>query len=68
MMRAGETAKDRLQAYLREHGVCFTVRHHARAFTAHEVATCEHIPDDEVAKVVVVVADARTLMVVLPAS
>ena len=63
-----ETAKDRLQAYLRENGVCFTLRYHAPAFTAQDVAACEHIPGDLLAKPVVVMADGRPLMLVLPAT
>jgi Ala-tRNA(Pro) deacylase len=63
-----ETAKDRLQSYLRDNGVCFTLRHHARAFTAQEIARCEHISGDLVAKPVVIVADGLTMLLVLPAS
>jgi Ala-tRNA(Pro) deacylase len=68
MTIAGETAKDRLQAYLRDNGVCFTLRYHAPAFTAQEVAACEHIPGDQLAKPVVVVTDGQPMMLVLPAS
>lgn len=60
--------KDRLQAYLREHGVCFTLRHHPQAFTAQEVAASEHISGKQLAKPVIVEADGRMLMLVLPAS
>ena len=63
-----ETAKDRLQAYLRDSGVCFTLRYHTPAFTARDVAACEHISGDQLAKPVVVVADGQTFMLVLPAS
>jgi Ala-tRNA(Pro) deacylase len=61
-------AKERLQAYLREQGVCFTLRHHPQAFTSHQVAAVEHIPDEQLAKAVVVVADAEPVLVVLPAA
>jgi Ala-tRNA(Pro) deacylase len=61
-------ARDRLQAYLREHGVCFTLRHHPLAFTSHEVAAAEHIPDERLAKAVVLVADRKPVLVVLPAA
>ncbi len=63
-----ETAKDRLQAYLRGKGVCFTLRYHAPAVTAQAVAQCERLPGDMVAKPVVVDADGRIVMLVLPAS
>jgi Ala-tRNA(Pro) deacylase len=61
-------ARDRLQAYLREHGVCFTLRHHPLAFSAHEVAEAEHIPDERLAKAVVLVANREPVLVVLPAA
>ena|SRR5579871_945376 len=67
-MIPNHTAKDRLQAYLRDNGVCFTLRYHAPAFTAQDVAACEHISGDELAKPVLVIADGQRLMLVLPAS
>ena len=57
-------ARDRLQAYLRDHGVCFTLRHHPLAFTAHEVAAAEHISDERLAKAVVLVANRAPVVVV----
>ena len=59
--------KDRLEAYLRENQVPFQMQHHARVFTAQEVAASEHIPGKMLAKVVMALADGRLLMVVLPA-
>lgn len=63
-----ETGKDRIQAYLRDNGVSFTLRHHPRAVTAQDVAACEHIPGHLVAKPVLAVADGQTVLLVLPAS
>lgn len=63
-----QTAKDRLQAYLRENGVCFTLRHHPPACSAQAVAASEHIAGELLAKPVVVVANGRTILLVLPAS
>jgi Ala-tRNA(Pro) deacylase len=60
--------KDRLQSYLRDHGVCFTLRHHPIAYSATQVASVEHISSDQLAKPVVVQADERLAMLVLPAS
>jgi Ala-tRNA(Pro) deacylase len=57
-----------LQAYLRDHGVCFTLRHHPLAFTSHEVAAAEHIPDERLAKAVVLVANREPVLVILPAA
>jgi Ala-tRNA(Pro) deacylase len=48
--------------------ISFTLRHHALAFTAQDVAACEHIPGDQLAKPVIVIADGQPMMVVLPAS
>ena len=62
------TCRDRLESYLRERGVSFTVQHHPMAFTAQEVAESEHVPGQQVAKPVVVVADGRMVMLILPAS
>jgi Ala-tRNA(Pro) deacylase len=60
--------KDRLERYLRDQHVPFHVQHHALAYSAQEVAASEHISGEHLAKVVVVVADGRTVMLVLPAS
>jgi Ala-tRNA(Pro) deacylase len=59
--------KDKLEAYLRENQVPYQVQHHPRAFTAQQVATTEHIPGQMVAKVVMVIADGKPVMLVLPA-
>jgi Ala-tRNA(Pro) deacylase len=60
--------KERLEAYLREQQVPFTIEHHRPAYTAQAVAAVEHVPEKQVAKVVVVFADDRLVMLVLPAS
>jgi len=62
------TCQERLEAYLREQQVSFTVQHHRPAYTAQDVAASEHIPGKLVAKVVVVFADDALVMLVLPAS
>lgn len=60
--------KERLEAYLREHGVPFEVQHHRRAYTAQEVAASEHVPGRILAKVVVALANGRLVLLVLPAT
>jgi Ala-tRNA(Pro) deacylase len=60
--------KERLEAYLREHQVAFTAQHHRPAYTAQDVAAIEHVPGRLVAKVVVVFANDKLVMLVLPAS
>jgi Ala-tRNA(Pro) deacylase len=59
--------KERLQSYLREQGVPFEEQTHPEAFTSQAVASSEHVPGDLVAKVVIVLADGRPAMLVLPA-
>ena len=48
---------ERLQAYLRQNGVSYHLQHHVVAYTAHQLATCEHVPARMLAKVVMVLAD-----------
>ncbi len=62
------SCKDRLEEYLRDNGVPFQVQHHARVFTAQEVAGAEHIPGKQLAKVVMAVADGKPVMLAMPAS
>lgn len=59
---------ERLQAYLRENQVPFQVQHHPTAYTAQEVAASEHVPGKLMAKTVIVFADGKTVMLVLPAT
>jgi Ala-tRNA(Pro) deacylase len=57
----------RVKDYLDEQGVPFTYCTHRLVYTAQEVAEAQHVPGREVAKVVVLKADDRFIMVVLPA-
>jgi Ala-tRNA(Pro) deacylase len=61
------TGKERLEAYLRERGVAFQSATHPQVFTAQEVAAVERVPGRRFAKVVMVKADERLVMLVLPA-
>jgi len=54
--------------WLKKGKVKFQLRHHPARFTAQEVAAAEHITGEEVAKVVIVRADDRFAMCVLPAT
>lgn len=58
----------RLMDYLDQNNVKYVVIHHSPAYTAREVAVSAHIPGKEVAKTVVVKADGKPMMAVLPAS
>jgi Ala-tRNA(Pro) deacylase len=59
--------RERMEQYLRENGVGFEVMTHSQAFTMQEVAAALHVPGNQVAKVVVVHADQKMAMLVLPA-
>lgn len=65
---SSSSTKHRVEHYLREQGVEYELQHHPLAYTARGVASSEHLPAQEVAKVVMLVADGRLAMVVLPAS
>jgi Ala-tRNA(Pro) deacylase len=54
--------------FLKSNRVKFQLRHHPARFTAQEVAAAEHITGEEVAKIVIVKADDRFGMFVLPAT
>jgi len=58
----------RLQELLDRSGVAYTHTVHPLAYTAREVAAAEHLPAQEVAKVVVFLAEGGYAMVVLPAT
>jgi Ala-tRNA(Pro) deacylase len=58
----------KLQEFLDLSGIPYTHTVHPLAYTAREVAHAEHISPQEVAKVVVVVADGEYRMAVLPAT
>lgn len=60
--------REQFEQYLRDNGVRFEVQHHPTAFTAQEVAASEHISGKRVAKVVIVVADGKLVMLALPAA
>ncbi len=59
--------KTKIEAYLRENNVPYEMTHHPLAFTAQDVASSEHIAGQLVAKVVMVAADEKMVMLVLPA-
>jgi Ala-tRNA(Pro) deacylase len=58
----------KLQNYLDENKVRYHVLKHHAAYTAREIAEALHVPGKELAKVVMVKADDRFIMVVLPAN
>ncbi len=60
--------KERLEKYFREQGVEYQAVTHPTAYTAQQVAAAEHVPGRQFAKVAIVIADGKTVMLVLPAS
>lgn len=58
--------RERMEQYLRENEVPFEVKAHRPAYTMPEVAAALHVPGKEVAKVVIVKADDRIVMLVIP--
>lgn len=63
-----ELEAHRVRKYLISHGVRYEVEHHPPAFTAQEIAAAEHVPGRKFAKPVIVNADGRLIMTVLPAN
>ena len=58
--------RERLEQYLRENGVPFEVMAHRQAYTMPEVAAALHVSGKQVAKVVMVEADGKMVMLVIP--
>lgn len=61
------TPSSRIYEFLQSQGVRYTTIHHPPAYTAQGVATLAHIPQTQVAKVVIVEVDGLLAMAVLPA-
>lgn len=58
----------KIKEFLDSHGVRYLCLTHSKAYTAQEVAELTHVPGQEMAKTVIVRADGRMVMAVLPAS
>ncbi len=57
---------EHIRQYLGEAGVAYTVTEHPARYTAQELAQIEHVSGRLVAKVVMVTADGKPMMVVVP--
>ena len=62
------SAKQQLESYLQENKVAYVLHHHPVAYTAQDVAATEHVSGKIMAKVVMVKAGHRLVMLVVPAS
>jgi Ala-tRNA(Pro) deacylase len=58
----------KLKDYLEQNQVSYEVGYHPRVYTAQEIAAAQHVPGKEMAKVVIVKANGKSAMLVLPAS
>ncbi|HDL50137.1 MAG TPA: YbaK/EbsC family protein [Actinobacteria bacterium] len=58
----------RVRDFLTNNGVAFDVERHRPAYTAQEIAAVEHIPGDEFAKAVILMAGTSPIMAVLSAN
>jgi Ala-tRNA(Pro) deacylase len=57
--------RERLEGYFNENRVAFEVMTHEETFTMQEVAAALHVPGGQVAKVVMVWADGKIVMLVV---
>jgi Ala-tRNA(Pro) deacylase len=53
--------------YLKHNNVQYEVIEHVPAFSAHEVAVVSHVPEKDLAKTLIVNADGKFYMVIMPA-
>ena len=60
--------QEQLEQYLQKQQVAYQIQHHPQAYTAQQIAECEHISGNKVAKSVVISADNKMVLLVLPAS
>jgi Ala-tRNA(Pro) deacylase len=57
---------ERVRKYLMEHGVSYSTNTHPTAYTTSEVAEAERVSGEQMAKVVMLLADDDLVMAVLP--
>ncbi len=62
------TMLKKLKDYLAKNQVRYEVGYPERVYTSQEIAAAIHVPGKELAKVVIVKADGKMVMLVLPAS
>jgi Ala-tRNA(Pro) deacylase len=64
----GMTVLKKLKDYLERNQVRYEAGYHERVYTSQEIAAAMHVPGRQLAKVVMVKADGKMVMLVLPAS
>lgn len=60
--------KAKLEKYFHDNGVGYQAMMHPTAYTAQDVAAAQEVKGKQIAKVVMVLADAQVVMLVMPAS
>jgi Ala-tRNA(Pro) deacylase len=60
--------QEQLEQYLRDRKIAYQIQHHPQAYTAQQIAECEHISGKKVAKSVVASADKKMMLLVIPAA
>lgn len=60
--------QEQLEQYLRDRKVAYQIQHHPQAYTAQQIAECEHISGKKVAKSVVASTDGKMVLLVLSAA
>jgi Ala-tRNA(Pro) deacylase len=64
----GTMPSQKLKKYLDENKIKYISINHSSVFTSQEIAASAHIPGKELAKTVIIKADGKMAMAVLPAS
>jgi Ala-tRNA(Pro) deacylase len=64
----GTMPSQKLKKYLDENKIKYISINHSSVFTSQEIAASAHIPGEELAKTVIIKADDKMAMAVLPAS
>jgi Ala-tRNA(Pro) deacylase len=62
------TILKKLKDYLEKNQVRYEVGYHERVYTSQEIAAAMHVPGKELTKVIMVKADGKMVMLVLPTS
>ncbi|MGH2482698.1 MAG: aminoacyl-tRNA deacylase, partial [Ktedonobacteraceae bacterium] len=60
--------QEQLEQYLCDRKIAYQIQHHPQAYTAQQIAECEHISGKKVAKSVVASADGKMVLLVLSAA
>ena len=64
--RERRSGLSKIKSYLHDHGIVYRIHHHPDIFSASELAESLHVIREAVAKVVIIRADRRYFMMVLP--